>query len=74
MPTNAELMHALKWCLDNLGAGIEWGGPFDKQHLQGVYHCTHCEARWKPQADGRQYHKANCGLEKVMLLVRGDSK
>lgn len=68
----AELREALNWCMDNLGAGVEWGGPFDKKHQQGVYHCTHCDARWKPRGDGTEHHKPGCGLKRARKVLEGE--
>jgi hypothetical protein len=63
-----KLRSGIKWALENLGAGIEWGGPFDDEHQQGVYHCTHCDARWKPTGDDEQPHREDCGLAKLRRL------
>ena len=57
-----RLEGALRWAADNLGVRIEWGGPFDDEHPQGVYHCTYCDERWKPTGVGIELHKADCGL------------
>lgn len=65
---------ALTWCLENLGAGIEWGGPFDADHPQGEYHCTHCDARWKPNGPGEETHKENCGLLKARAALNPQQK
>ncbi|MDZ4342107.1 MAG: hypothetical protein U1E51_06670 [Candidatus Binatia bacterium] len=65
-----RLVEALDWVADNLGAGIEWGGPFDKDHLQGVYHCTHCDARWKPEGDLTEHHNSGCGLAGMMAALK----
>lgn len=60
-----NIREALIWCLENLGDGIEWGGPFDDEHKQGVYHCLHCDERWKPNGEGREQHKPSCGLKRA---------
>lgn len=65
----AEARKALGWCLENLGSGVEWGGPFDDGHLQGVHHCIHCDARWKPEGDGSEHHQDGCELVKVRAAL-----
>jgi len=64
-----KLRDALDWCMDELPAGIDWGGPFDEEHKQGEYHCTHCDARWKPTGAGLDAHKADCPLLKCRAAL-----
>ena len=69
-----ELRKGVNWALENLGAGIEWGGPFDDEHQQGVYHCTHCDAQRKPNSDGKEERVGGCRLAELERLAAGEQR
>lgn len=60
-----DLLSSLQWVINNLPAGIEWGGPYDENHPQGEYRCLHCDARWLPNGPEIESHKPECGLPKI---------
>lgn len=63
------MLEALRWCMENLPDGVAWGGPSNEDSPQGWYYCTHCDARWKPQADSKEFHAEDCELPKVRALL-----
>jgi len=66
-----QAVQALQWCMDEMPAGIDWGGPFDDEHPQGMYHCSHCGKRFEPGNQDEQLtkHGAGCGLVLAQLAL-----
>jgi hypothetical protein len=47
-----------------------WGAPFDADHPQGQYQCRLCEAHWKPNGDGKQFHAPHCLVTRAEAVLK----